>query len=101
MLLSLGCPVNDIVTFGKLLDEFGNLLWWILQIVVDRHDNLMFGCSDAAQQGVMLAIIAHQIDAANPSMLGSKLGDRLPATIFTPIIDKDKFVIFAQNAQDS
>src|SRR6266446_5965930 len=100
MLLFVRYSVNDIVAFSKFLNEFRYFLRWILQIVVKRYDNLMLCGADAAQYCIVLAVVTHQVDTANPLMLGRELSDRFPAAIFTPVINKDKFVTFAQSAQN-
>jgi hypothetical protein len=39
----------------------------------------------------MLAIVAHEINAANPGVLGGEAGDDVPASVVRTVVDEDQF----------
>src|SRR5262249_19999583 len=67
--LALGRAVDDVVSGGKRLEQRGNFLGGILQVVVDRDDDVVAGGPDGAQERGWLPGGAREVDApqAGPS----------------------------------
>ena len=57
--------INNVESLFQLFEQSRDFFGWMLQIVIHRHDQVVFRRADAAEQGVMLAIVAHQIQAAH------------------------------------
>ena len=60
------------------VEQLGDLLGWILEVVVERHHNRATGPFEPAQRRPELADIAQQVDAPHLGMLGAQLLDGRP-----------------------
>ena len=60
-----GRAINNVESVFQLFEKSRDFFGRMLQIVIDRHDHVVFRRADPAQQGVMLAIVAHQIQPAD------------------------------------
>ena len=89
MLLRLGCPVNDVIPFLEAGYEARNLFRRILQVVVHRHDDVVFRQPDAAEQGVVLAVIPHEVDTLNAGEALRQRGNHIPASIAASVVDEN------------
>jgi hypothetical protein len=65
----------------------------MLQIVVHGDGGVIFCGLDPAQRGIVLAVIAHQVDAVDPGIFLCQGADQLPALVRAAIIDEDDFII--------
>src|SRR5260370_6875800 len=65
----------------------------MLKIVTDGDDDVVTGGPDAAQQRIVLAVIAHEVDGTNPAILPSHIGDDIPAAIGTAVVDQDELKV--------
>ena len=97
--LVLGRSIDDVATVGHFSEQLGNLFGRVLQIVVDRHDQLALRGADAAQQRVVLPVVARQLDASNPRVvLGERL-DHRPRIVATAVFDEDDFKLAAERPE--
>ena len=87
--LLLGRAVDDVVAFRQLLEELRDLFRRVLQIVVERDDHVMARATDPGEQRVVLAVIAHQVDAAHPRVLSGQPADDVPAPVAAAVVDED------------
>jgi len=77
-------------SFNKIGDFFGRML----QVIIHGDDKLFCGCPDAAQQGIMLPGISHQVKTCDMCwILRRQSLDYLPAGIRAPIVDQQYFII--------
>ena len=53
------CPVYHVVPFGQFLQKSWNLLGRMLEIVVHRDDDFVPSGPNAAQERVVLTVVAH------------------------------------------
>ena len=59
MLPRFGCTIDDIIALFQFLQEVGNLVRWVLEVIVHRHDGFVLRRADAREQRIMLSIVAH------------------------------------------
>ena len=81
VLFAFGPAVNNIESIIEPCEQPRDFLGRMLQIVIYRHDHLVFCRANAAKQSVVLAVIAHQINATHE---GEPRDPRLP-----PNFDRD------------
>ena len=62
---SFGRAINNVESLFQLFEQSRDFFGRMLQIVIHRHDHVVFRRANAAQQSVMLAIVAHQIQPAH------------------------------------
>ena len=84
--------VDRVVTLAELFEQLRDLLGGVLQVVVHRHDDVVACGADAAQQCIVLAEVAHQVDAADPVVPGGELLDHPPAAVAAPVVDEDELI---------
>ena len=77
---------------GQASEQLRNLLGGVLQVVVHRHDDAVACSADAAQQCVVLAEVAHQVDAADPVVPAGELLDHPPAAVAASVVYEDEFI---------
>jgi hypothetical protein len=87
----LGNSVNHIEPLFQFRQEPRNFVRRILQVVVDRCDNFVFCSPNSAQQRIVLAHVAHQVDSTNPGALANKISNGLPALIRARVVHQDQF----------
>ena len=95
----LGITVNHLKAFIEFTQQFVNFLRRMLQVVIHRHNRVKPGCPDAAEQGIVLPVIPHQIDSANPGMRTCQFLDYFPALIPAAVVDEHKFIRVRQRNQ--
>ena len=65
VLFCLWRAINDVESLFQLFEQSRDFFGRMLQIVIHRHDHIVFCRANAAEQRIMLAIIAHQIQSAH------------------------------------
>ena len=65
VLFCLRRAINDIESLFQLFEQSRDFFGRMLQIVIHRHDHVVLRRADAAEQRIMLAIVAHQIQSAH------------------------------------
>ena len=65
VLFCFRCAINNVESLFQLFEQSRDFFGRMLQIVIHRHDHIVFCRADAAEQRVMLAIVAHQIQTAH------------------------------------
>jgi hypothetical protein len=50
------------------------------------------GSTNSTEKGVVLAIIAHEVDPVNPVVLTRKVADDIPAPVSAAVIYEDQFL---------
>src|SRR5271154_813816 len=71
----------------------------MLQVVVHGDDHFISCSSDPTQERVMLAVIAHEVDAAYPCKLALKLADDGPTLVGAAVIHQNEFVLPGERRQ--
>jgi hypothetical protein len=80
--------VDHVMAFAQHRQQLGNLLGRILQIVVNGDDEFAAGRADAAQQGVVLAVVAAHAQAAHTGVAGTQALDHAPGIVAAAILDE-------------
>ena len=93
MFFVLRRAIDDIETLRQHRQQFGDLLGRMLQIVIHGDDHVILRGADAAQQRIVLAIVAHQVDGMNPGMAICQLADYVPASVRAAVVDQHQFVV--------
>ena len=75
----------------ELGQQFVDLLGWVLKVVVDGDDDFTPGRTNAAQQGVVLPVVARQFDATHPCVFAGELLDDLPGVVAAAVLYKNDF----------
>ncbi|GHH64168.1 hypothetical protein GCM10017673_06360 [Streptosporangium violaceochromogenes] len=78
----------------------GDLLGRVLEVVVHRDDHLEPRLPDAGDQGVVLAVVARQVDRADALDAAGQLQGRLPGVVRAPVHHEDHLVGDRQAAKD-
>src|SRR5262245_56078553 len=61
----------------------------MLEVIVHRdHDRVARG-ADPGQERVVLAVVPHEIDAADPAVLPGRLADPVPGFVPAAVVDQD------------
>ena len=55
----LGRAIDDVKSLFQLFEQSRDFFGRMLQIVIHRHDHVVFRRANATEQSVMLAIVAH------------------------------------------
>ena len=71
------------------LDQFGDLLRRVLQVVVHRHDILPAPWRKPHIRALCATVIAHQLDGDDAPVLLAQLAKGLPGVVGTAVIDED------------
>ena len=72
----------------------------MLEIVVNGDDGVEASRPDAAEQGVVLAVIAHQVDRPQRGILARQLLDHVPGVIPAAVVDDDHLRVASQALAD-
>ena len=91
--------INDVVPFRELCQQPRDLLRRLLQVVVHRDDDVVAARTNAAQECVVLTVVAHQVDALISGWRPQRF-DRRPAGVAAAVVDQDDFVGRAGCADD-
>jgi len=67
----------------------------MLQIVIHGEDQFVVRLTDAAQKGVVLTKVTHQVDADDARAGGTQLCNHAPAFISAIIVNEQDFIIGA------
>ncbi len=92
--------VDHVVSLVEDGEQFRDFLGRMLEVVVHGDDDGVLGGADSAQQRVVLAVVAHQVDGVNPRVLRSEMSHDVPTVVGTVVVDEDEFVIFGESGQD-
>ena len=77
----------------QCVEQLGDLLGWVLEVVVEGDDHLATGRFEPAQRRPELADIAQQVDAPHLGMLGAELLDGGPGGgVRGGVVDEDDLV---------
>lgn len=74
------------------IEQLGYLLRRILEVVVHRHHDAAARGSDSCEQGVVLPVVPHHVEAANARLRSRERGDPLPAFVGAPVVDEHELV---------
>src|SRR5262249_31111499 len=94
-----GRPINDVVTSFQFSQHAGDFFGWRLQIVVHRDDDFVLGGADTTKQCVVLAVIPHQVETADPRILLREVLDNLPTAVPAAVIDQDELAQMTMRLQ--
>ena len=100
VLLVLGKTINHLETLLEFGQQFVDLFRWMLQVVVHRYQGVKPGRPNAAEERIVLSVISHQVDSADPVMFHGDPLDDAPALIPAAVIDQQQFVFVRQLGQD-
>jgi len=67
----------------------------MLEVIIHCHNDLVAGRADAPQKSIMLAVIPHEPDAAQPGIVRAQRNDLLPTPIRASIVDEDDLILRA------
>jgi hypothetical protein len=82
-----GSSVHHVVAFIQLGQKRRQLVRRMLQVVIHCCHNFVASFANAAQQGIVLAIVAQQVEASNERVLPGQRADPLPAFIAAAIVN--------------
>jgi hypothetical protein len=82
--------VDDVDVVAERLEQTGDLLRRMLQVVVHRDHDLAGRGADAAKQRRVLAVVPHEVDAADPGPLAGELADHFPAPVAAAVVDEQE-----------
>ena len=89
-------PAADAVEpFVDLGQEAGDLARVVLQVGVERDDQVAAGGVEAGREGGRLAEIAAEADAADARIGRRELLDSLPRAVGRAVVDEDDFQVVA------
>src|SRR5215216_4847133 len=91
--------VNDVVAFGQLVQQVWDLLRRVLQVVIQRDDDLVAGSAYAAEHGVVLAEVAHEADATHPAVAARYLLNDSPARVLAAVVDQHDFILAGEGGK--
>jgi hypothetical protein len=87
VLLGNGDAIHDIVALGQLGEQLRHLIGWMLEVVVHGDDDRVASSTNSRQQCVVLAVVAHQVDAIYRRLALHQGADDLPTLVTTPVVD--------------
>ena len=100
VLFDLRRAINDIESLFQLFEQSRDFFGWLLQIVIHRHDYIVFCRANAAEQSIMLAIVAHEIEATHRRVARGEFGDYVPASVPAAVVDQDDLVLERDSRQN-
>jgi len=63
----------------------------VLQIVVHRQNQVVLRGPDAAEQGLMLTVVAAEAHAVHPRIIGCRSLDHAPRPVLAAVFDQQDF----------
>jgi hypothetical protein len=96
----LGSPVDDVRSPAKLVEKLGDLLWGVLEVVIDRDDDFIPNSTDAAQQRAVLPRVLHQLKAADPGVVVTQRADYSPAVVLALVVDQNNLELVSARSQN-
>ena len=92
--------IDHIVALLKVAHHLGDALQIVLKIGIDGHDSIspLTGCHHTSHDGILMADIAGEVDATHILALAMQLGDNLPGTVMTAVIDEDHHGVAADKS---
>ena len=99
VLLVFGKTINHLETLIEFGHQLVDLFWRMLQVVVHRHKGVKPGRPNAAEECIVLSVISHQVDSADPGEGARQFLDDFPALIPAAIVDEHNFILVGQGSQ--
>src|SRR5690348_11929928 len=93
--LRLWSAINDVIAFVEVRQEVRNFFRGRLQIVIDGDDDGVTRRSDAAQERIVLPVVAHQIESADSGMMCPESLNHFPVSAPASIVQPKQFAYFA------
>ena len=91
LLLVRGCRRRLRGRAASSASSSADLAHRVLQVVVHRDDDVVAGGTDAAQERVVLAVVAVQADAAHALVLEREPAHDVPRAVAAAVFDEDHF----------
>ncbi len=91
-LLALEPPEHHVVPVEHGVDEDQRLVRRVLQVVVHRDDVVTGRLAQPGQVGVVLAVVAQQVEGDDVLGVPRAVGDDLPAAVLAAVVDEDQLV---------
>ena len=86
-----GRAVNDVPSLLPQGEELRDLLRRMLEVVIYGDGGVVDRRPEAAQQRVVLPVVAHQVDAPDVGITPRQVLDAAPAAFRASIVDQDDF----------
>lgn len=71
-----------------------------MEVVVEGHDDVVPSRTNTGEKRVVLAVVAHQVDAAQPLVLDRKSLDHGPARVCTAVDHEDDLGLSGEVRED-
>jgi hypothetical protein len=84
-----GSTIDDVVTLDQLFQKLGDLLWRVLEIIVKGYGHFISPMLCAREQGAVLTVVAHQVEATHFRILVPQLANDSPAFVLATIVYKN------------
>src|SRR5687768_15324527 len=91
------CAIDHIVPLRQLVQQDGYLLGGVLQIIIERYDDLATRRANAGQKRIVLTKVAHQVNAVDKGVRLRQAANDLPAPIAAAVIDQDDLELPSRN----
>ena len=91
-LLAVEAAEDDVVALHRLLDEQQRLVGRVLQVVVEGDHVVAGRLPHAGDVGVVLAVVAQQVERDDVRALRGPGADDVPAAVAAAVVDEDDLV---------
>ena len=99
-LLALEAAEDDVVALERLVDQQEQLVGRVLQVVVHGDDVVAGGLAQAGEVGVVLAVVAQQVEGDDVRRAAGAVGDDVPAPVAAAVVDQHDLVAQARGLED-
>ena len=86
----MGSAIHYVVAFGQLGKRSRDLLGRGLHVIIQGDDDRVFRQANSAEQRVVLTVVAHQIETANPRIPDCKFLDDGPTPVAAFVVNEDQ-----------